>query len=131
MFLSSNANGNCPNGYSDIDPGSRYCFLVPYLSNNPINKKLHPNNGKTWVEAQQECQNNAGGQLAAFKYQHELDRVISFFENIYVIREWFRDYTEVYGVYFPGNATLCPEPPIGCALWYFGLKRENSTNEYR
>ena len=135
MLLSTIAVGGCPDGYLDVDPGSRYCFLIPYMSNNPYNspktQNLPPDNGNTWTEAQQVCQANGGGQLAMFKYELELENFISFFNDIYVVRKLFRDHTDVSGVYFPGNDTLCPAPPLGCALWYFGIKRDDSTNEYR
>ena len=130
MFLSTIANGRCPDGYSDIDPESRYCFLVPYLSNDPENED-HGQRLKVWTDAQQECQDTGGGQLAIFEHQDELDRFISFFENFSVVRDLYYDHTDVTGVYFPEDATLCPKPPIGCALWYFGLKRDDSTNDYR
>ena len=131
MFLSTIAIEGCPDGYLDVDPESDNCFLVPYLPNNRNNANLHPNDGKTWTEAQQVCQDTGGGQLAIFQDENELERFLSFFENIYVVRDLYYDHTDVSGLYFPGNTTLCPEPPLGCSSWYFGLKRDDSTNEYR
>ena len=131
MLLFAKAHGMCPSGYLDIDSNSEFCFIIPFLHNNPNNVDLHPNNGRTWEEAQELCQENGGGNLASFESEEELEILISFLKNIYIIREMFRDYTKELGFYLPENSTLCPEPPIGCALWYFGLRRNVGTDIFR
>ena len=130
VFLLPVVNGRCRNGYVDIGPESKYCYFVPYLKNNLNNQNQHPDDGKTWDEANQLCQ-IGGGTLAYFESERELNTLLNFFQSHYVIRDMFRDQTVVKGVYFPDNSTLCPEPPLGCAIWYFGLIKDPSTNTYR
>ena len=114
----------------DVDPESKYCFFLPYLQNEP-NVARDPDEGKTWIEAEQFCQDFGGGTLARFESESELRTFLYHFQSHYVIRDMFRDQTNVKGVYFPDNSSLCPEPPTGCAIWYFGLKKDTSTKTFR
>ena len=123
--------GGCINGYMDVDPESKYCFLLLYLQNKPNDEDQRPDEGKTWIEAEKLCQDFGGGTLARFQSQSEFRKLLDHFQSHYVIRDMFRDKTTVRGVYFPDNSSLCPEPPIGCAIWYFGLKKDPSTKDFR
>ena len=131
MRLISAVYGRCRNGYTDIDPGSNYCYFIPYLKNNPSNENQHPDAGKSQTEAESFCKTLGGGTLAYFESETDLIKLLNYFQSHYVIRDMFRDQTVVRGVYFPNNSSICPEPPVGCALWYFGLKKDTSTNIYR
>ena len=131
MGISPAVYGRCRNGYADIDPESKYCYFIPYLKNNQSNDNQHPDAGKSQTEAESFCKTLGGGTLAYFESETELIKLLNYFQSHYVIRDMFRDRTVVRGVYFPDNSSLCPEPPIGCALWYFGLKKDTSTNIYR
>ena len=131
MLLFAKAFGMCPSGYSNIDSNSEFCFMIPFMHNNPENSELHPNDGKTWKEAEELCRENVGGHLASFKSEYELQTLISYLKNIYIIQEMFRDQTKALGFYMPENSTLCLEPPQGCALWFFGLRREADEKEFR
>ena len=123
----------CTNGYIDISPFSKFCFLIPYLPNIVIDENLNAENRKTWNEAEAFCNANGGGRLAIFESEYEFNILTSYLRNIYVIREMFRDHTNVLGIYVPGEPDLCPNPTIGCSIWYFGLRRyeDNKFGSFR
>ena len=123
VLLFSKVVGMCPSGYIDIGANTGFCFMIPFLRNNPNTFELDPGIGKTWDEAQKFCRENGKGNLASFKSKEDMEKLNKYLKNVHVIRRTFRDYTNVTGIYLPENSTVCPEPPIGCALWYVGLRR--------
>ena len=54
ILVFTKAFGMCPSGYSNIDSNSEFCFMIPFMHNNPENSELHPNDGKTWKEAEED-----------------------------------------------------------------------------
>ena len=133
VLLSSCISKSCTNGYTDISPFSRFCFLIPYLPNIVIDEHLIAENGRTWNEAETFCNASGGGRLAIFESEYEFNILTSYLRNIYVIREMFRDHTNVLGIYIPDKHDLCPNPTMGCSIWYFGLRRyeDNEFGSFR
>ena len=123
----------CTNGYTDISPFSKFCYFIPHLPNIVIDENLNAENRKTWNEAEMFCNQNGGGRLAIFESEYEFNLLTSYLRDIYIIREMFRDHTNVLGIYIPDKPGLCPNPTLGCSIWYFGLRRyeDNKFGSFR
>ena len=114
LFISKEVIASCPLGYLNMIQTSKYCYKSPLLHNHVTSNELHAVGGKTWKEAEMLCNQTPGAKLATFQTPSEFEKFITSFQEFLVL-----------------NSTLCPGPPVGCALFYFGMRRDKGSNVYR